>query len=226
MTPKPNGWRSVRRWKPWRPNWPASLPGADFQGEFLLGQVIPFVFQVGEGQWPVVQPALREFHHQPVLVTMEDKFGRLFQVPRVLNQYGHSQQHAQVAQARFVCRLYAFEYRGGELAPMAAHQRRQVFLELLGKPGQVRITQQVSAVLVVLTVGNGQANLVQPAGPAQYILIRRRVQTPLIRHLLPGGDSGLLHGSTVHLVYVVAFLQGGDGALPNIFVLDAANDVV
>src|SRR5690606_33538472 len=80
--------------------------------------------------------------------------------------------------------------------------------------------------LVILAMRDGQANFMQLTSSAQDIFIGGGSQAPLTGHLLPGGKRGLLDGGAVSLIDMVALLQGRNGALPDIFVLNAPDNIV
>ncbi|MNG11806.1 hypothetical protein D3C84_953740 [compost metagenome] len=69
---------------------------------------------------------------------------------------------------------------------MAAYQQREHLLVFPGETRQVRMLDQVGAVLVVVIVGDVQAHFMDLGGPAQQLAPHPVVQVPVIGDLVEG----------------------------------------
>ena len=109
---------------------------------------------------------------------------------RAVQHHREAEQHAEPARAASLPGYELLEHRRRELPPMPAHQRRQHRLCLAREPGHVAVGEEVSAVLVVLVVGDEESRLVQARRPAQHLLRVLAFDPPGRRHLTVQRERG------------------------------------
>ncbi len=96
-----------------------------------------------------------------------------------------------------------------ELAAMTEHERRQHLLLVAREPRQIRVLQDVRAVLVVARIANREPHLVQARGGAEELLRLGR-ELPL-RRLLEQLQRGRAHSLAVLVVEAVPLGETRNG---------------
>ncbi|MCY1446229.1 hypothetical protein D9M71_627830 [compost metagenome] len=87
---------------------------------------------------------------------------------------------------------------------MAAYQQREHQLVFAGEPGEVRVLDQVGAVLVVLVVSDVQAHFMDLGRPAQQFAPDAVFQVPVFGHLVKRVQRLALDPCRLFLIDVVA----------------------
>ena len=148
------------------------------QGQVDTLEPLRFGFEIGLGQRVGCQPAIGELNFQAVFAGRELHLWHVLGAADVVEEDGEAQQHAQAYQLdAFLAKLG--ELVPGDIAPVAAHQQREHLLVLAREAGQVRVFDQVGAVLVILVVGDVQAHFVHLGAPAQQFSVPVVVKAPV-----------------------------------------------
>jgi hypothetical protein len=151
--------------------------------------------------------------------------GHLLGAADVVEQDREAQQHAQANQLDAVVAEIG-ELVLGNVAAVAAHQQREHLLVFAGEAGQVRVLDQVGAMLVVVVVGDVQAHFMHLGGPAEQFAPDTVFQIPILGHLIERMQGLALDPHRLFQIDVVALHQRGQGALAHVFVVMATQQVV